>query len=206
MRKMYLSILLASLFLCGSMITIIQDTSEAENRIEFKLESQFKLEEPKVKLNISNQEIKQIKLAKEIEIERQRKSDEEIRLANERQRAMDEQKKIEQLGKRVKFHITYYCNLDNSLQGGLNDKKGIPLTNYNYPVIALPSDVKYGSKATFDESINGSNEYTNVDTGGAIVWLNDEHTECKADVFIANVSESWIMRNTENRIVYGYIK
>lgn len=109
------------------------------------------------------------------------------------------------LKKRVKFHITYYTNKNNRLQGGKYDKKSNLLTSHNYPVLALPKDVPYGTKVEFDEEVSGSKEYINVDTGGAIKWLNSDKTECKVDIFIPNVSERWLMNNADNKIVYGWI-
>lgn len=107
--------------------------------------------------------------------------------------------------KRVKFHVTYYTNKNNRLQGGQLDKKSKPLISHNYPVLALPKDVPYGVRVVFEEEVNGSREYINVDTGGAIKWLNKEKTECKVDIFIPNVSEKWLMNNADNKIVDGWI-
>lgn len=106
---------------------------------------------------------------------------------------------------RIKFHVTYYTNKNNRLQGGQLDKKSKPLTSHNFPVLALPKDVPYGVKVLFEEEVNGSREYINVDTGGAIKWLNKEKTECKVDIFIPNVSEKWLMNNADNKIVDGWI-
>lgn len=108
-------------------------------------------------------------------------------------------------GRYVKFHVTYYTNINNRLQGGQYDKFGKRLTSHPYPVVALPSDIKYGAKVIFDEPINGTTEYINVDSGGAIRWLNSSKTECKVDIFVPNVTESWIIRNLKNQTVYGYI-
>lgn len=105
--------------------------------------------------------------------------------------------------RRVVFHITYYTNASNSLEGGHRDKKGKILEDYDYPILALPRDVAYGSKIVFDEAVLGEYEYINVDTGGAIQWIGEN--ECKADIFIPNVSNDWLIRNTKNRIVEGYI-
>ena len=115
-----------------------------------------------------------------------------------------ELKRIEDNKRRkVIFHITYYTNANNSLEGGHKDKKGKILEDYDYPIMALPSDVPYGSKVVFNEAILGEYEYINVDTGGAIQWIGEN--ECKADIFIPNVSNSWLIKNTKNRIVEGYI-
>lgn len=115
-----------------------------------------------------------------------------------------ELKRIEDSKRRkVTFHITYYTNADNALEGGQKDKKGKMLESHNYPIMALPSDVAYGSKVVFNEPVLGEYEYLNVDTGGAIRWINKN--ECKADIFIPNVSNDWLIRNTENRTVEGYI-
>ena len=76
---------------------------------------------------------------------------------------------------RVKIEYTYYYADDTLLQGGFNDKQGKLLKSHNYPIVALPSYVGYGSELVLDESIpytldkNYSNRFINVDTGGAIV-------------------------------------
>lgn len=107
--------------------------------------------------------------------------------------------------RRVEFYITYYSNINDSLNGGHNDKKGKKLISHDMPVVALPKDVPYGSMVVFDEKVNGSEYYLNVDTGGMIKWLNSEKTKCKADIFIPNVSERYIIKNYENKVVYGWL-
>lgn len=94
--------------------------------------------------------------------------------------------------KQLRVFVTYYTNIDDELQGGQNDRRGVPLVNH-YKPIAMPADVPYGSILDID----GLGEHTVVDTGGAIVWLND--TTCKVDMFIPNVSVDWIINNTENK-------
>jgi 3D (Asp-Asp-Asp) domain-containing protein len=170
--------------------------------IEFKMETKFNAND-KIKIktikDLEN-EAQQIKLKrdeqKRIELENLKRQQEEIKHKEQEERM--------RLGRRIKFHITYYCDEDSSLEGGKHDKKGKDLNNHEYPVLALPKDVSYGAKVVFDESINGSNEYINVDTGGAITWLGSD--ECKADVFIGGVSPSWIERNMQNKVVYGWLK
>lgn len=96
--------------------------------------------------------------------------------------------------KDITVYITYYTNIDDELQGGHNDRKGVPLIAHSENVIAMPSNVPYGSYL----DIEGMGEYKVVDTGGAIVWLDDN--TCKVDVFIPDVSYEWIYTNTENEV------
>lgn len=101
--------------------------------------------------------------------------------------------------KEVLCHVTYYTNINDSLQGGNKDKKGNNLVSHDESIIALPRDVPYGSYLIFDEPVLGETIYKNVDTGGAIVWLNDY--EMKVDVFVPNVSLEWIINNLHNKTV-----
>jgi 3D (Asp-Asp-Asp) domain-containing protein len=163
------------------------------NALEFKMESKFNPNDKIKDIKKMEDEAKQIKALRE--------EQEKIQLDNLKKQQEEERRR---LGRRIKFHITYYCDENSRLQGGKRDKKGTNLNNHDYPVLALPKDVKYGAKVTFDESINGSNEYINVDTGNAIVWTGVD--ECKADVFISGVSPRWIERNMKNKIVYGWLR
>ena len=116
---------------------------------------------------------------------------------------LQEQKKIEELNKhrrRVLFHITYYTNSQE--EGGIKDKKGKLLENHEYPIIAMPSDVPYGSRVEFDETINGSNEFISVDSGNAIQWINDN--ECVVDVFVPNASQSYLNKLGRDKC-YGWL-
>ena len=101
--------------------------------------------------------------------------------------------------KEVLCHVTYYTNINDSLQGGNKDKKGNNLVSHDESIIALPRDVPYGSYLIFDEPVLGKTIYKNVDTGGAIVWLNDY--EMKVDVFVPNVTLEWIINNLHNKTV-----
>lgn len=94
--------------------------------------------------------------------------------------------------KDIKVKVTYYTNINDTLQGGLNDRRGVPLVSHGMPIVAMPSDVPYGSYLNID----GVGTFKVVDTGGAIKWIDDE--TCKVDVFIPNVSYDWIINNTEN--------
>lgn len=101
----------------------------------------------------------------------------------------------EKVGKKYKdinVHITYYTNIDDALQGGHNDRKGVPLVSHNEPIVAMPADVPYGSYLEID----GVDTYKVVDTGGAIQWTDSK--TCNVDVFIPNVSYDWIIQNTDN--------
>lgn len=83
---------------------------------------------------------------------------------------------------KVNCKVTFYYADSTTLQGGYNDKKGIPLNSHSEPIVALPSDVTYGSYIEFDKEIRGSTLFKNVDTGGAIKWLNDN--TIVVDVFV----------------------
>ena len=116
---------------------------------------------------------------------------------------LQEQKKIEELNKhrrRVLFHITYYTN--SYEEGGVRDKKGKLLENHEYPIIAMPSDVPYGSRVEFDKTINGSNEFISVDSGNTIQWINDD--ECVVDVFVPNVSQNYLNQLGRDKS-YGWL-
>lgn len=114
-----------------------------------------------------------------------------------------EEEKVRELNKhrrRILFHITYYTN--SYEEGGVRDKKGKLLENHEYPIIALPSDVPYGSRVEFDKTINGNNEFISVDSGNAIQWINDN--ECVVDVFVPNVSQSYLNQLGRDKC-YGYL-
>lgn len=143
-----------------------------------------------------------------------KKEQEEIKRKAELERLeklkIEEENNRRQNSKEVTCLITYYYADTNTLQGGLNDKRGIPLDNYNQPVCALPSNIPYGSRLILDEpivydtSLNTSTEFTNVDTGGAITWINDN--TCKVDIFVSGCSDlSWIESNLQNKTVKGRI-
>lgn len=93
--------------------------------------------------------------------------------------------------KDIVVDITYYTNYDDEMQGGQNDRTGVPLKSHEGNVIAMPSDIPYGSYI----NIEGMGEFKVVDTGGAILWL-DENT-CKVDVFVPDVEVDWLICNTE---------
>lgn len=116
---------------------------------------------------------------------------------------LQEQKKIEELNKhrrRVLFHITYYTNSQE--EGGIKDKKGRLLINHNYPIVALPKDVPYGSRVEFDREVLGSTEFVSVDSGNVIKWINDN--ECVVDVFVPYASQSYLNKLGRHKM-YGYI-
>lgn len=140
---------------------------------------------------------RQMEIRKEIErqeqerlrLEEERKRQEEL----ERQRIEEEKSRlVNKLGYepskvvKVNCKVTFYYADSTSLQGGYNDKKGIPLKSHNEPIVALPSDVTYGSYIEFDKSIRGNTLFKNVDTGGAIKWL-DSNT-IVVDVFVPEAS------------------
>ena len=87
---------------------------------------------------------------------------------------------------KVNCVVTFYYADCTILQGGYNDKKGVPLHSHSEPIVALPSDVTYGSYIEFDKEIRGNTMFKNVDTGGAIKWLNDN--TIVVDVFVPEAS------------------
>lgn len=114
---------------------------------------------------------------------------------------------------RVKIEYTYYYADDTVLQGGHNDKIGKSLKSHNYPIVALPSYVSYGSELVLDESVpytlekNYSNRFINVDTGGAIKDKGyDENgiRVIRCDIFVPDAySVSSITSTLSNGTVYG---
>ncbi len=152
------------------------------------------------------------------EIERQKKIAEQKRKEEEqreRQRIAEQKKKEQALNinrgsytkvREITVDVTYYFAEDSALQGGHNDKKGKPLAGHGMAVCALPSDVPYGSMLVLDEPVvvdtgfNKSNKLKNVDTGGAITWLNPSKTKAKVDVFVKGCySLDWIINNLQNK-------
>lgn len=114
---------------------------------------------------------------------------------------------------RVKIEYTYYYADDTVLQGGHNDKLGKSLKSHNYPIVALPSYVSYGSELVLDESVpytlqkNYSSRFINVDTGGAIKDKGyDENgvRVLRCDIFVPDAySVSSITSTLSNGTVYG---
>ena len=154
----------------------------------------------KLKLYLLNEYMKQIinRYNEYIKEQERIRQEEEERLAKENElinRGMSDFS----YSKEVLCHVTYYTNINNSLQGGNKDKKGNNLVLHDESVIALPKDVPYGSYLIFDEPVLGETIYKNVDTGGAIVWLNDY--EMKVDIFVPNVTLEWIINNLHNKTV-----
>ena len=174
------------------------------NKLTKELDNMKKAEEEAEKHYLLNMYMEQI-------INRYKAQLEQERIENERIRQEEEQKLAKEnelvnrgindfsYSKEVLCHITYYTNINDNLQGGHKDKKGNHLTSHGEPIIALPSDIPYGSYIIFDEPILGETIYKNVDTGGAIVLLNDY--EMKVDVFVPNVSLEWIVNNLHNKTV-----
>ena len=114
-----------------------------------------------------------------------------------------DEERIKELNKhrrRILFHITYYTN--SYEEGGIRDTKGKLLENHKYPIIAMPSDVPYGSRVEFDKTINGSNEFISVDSGNAIQWINDN--ECVVDVFVPNASQNYLNKLGRDKC-YGWL-
>lgn len=116
------------------------------------------------------------------------RAEEEARIAREQEAQQAYQNLVNQLGYepskvvQVNCKITFYYADDNTLQGGYYDKEGVLLKSHEVPVVALPSDVSYGSWIVFDEPVRNNSWYMNVDTGGAIKWLDDN--TIVVDVFV----------------------
>lgn len=91
--------------------------------------------------------------------------------------------------RKIDVRISFYTNEDNELEGGQYDKIGNLLTEHDYPIIAMPSDVPYGSILV----IKGI-PFTVVDTGGAMEWTGQD--KCNIDVFIPNKTSGWLNKNT----------
>lgn len=116
---------------------------------------------------------------------------------------------------RVKIEYTYYYADNTILQGGHNDKMGKSLKSHNYPIVALPSYVSYGSELVLDESVpytlnkNYSNRFINVDTGGAITdkgYDSNGVRILRCDIFVPDAySVSSITSTLSNGTVYGTI-
>lgn len=145
----------------------------------------------------------QARLAKE---ERERKEQERLRLIEEER--LRKERAWKESGfthfKEVTCKITYYYADNNSLQGGYNDKKGVPLLSHTEPVCAMPKDVPYGSYLILDETVMGSVKWKNVDTGGAIKWLNED--TLVVDIFVPQAtSYQWLINNTQNKTIKGKI-
>lgn len=92
-------------------------------------------------------------------------------------------------GRKLKVHCSFYTDADNSLEGGKLDIKGKKLSDFDYPVVAMPKDIPYGSII----EIKGV-PYTVVDTGDAITWVGDD--ECNVDIFIPGKSSEWLEKYT----------
>lgn len=156
-----------------------------------------------------NTKLKEIERQKQIEFElkqeRLRQEElERIRIEEERQTLINKLGYEPSKVKEVTCKITFYYADNNSLQGGYNDKKGIPLRSHSEPIVALPSDISYGSYIEFDEAIRGYTMYKNVDTGGAIKWLSDD--TLIVDVFVPEATTyEWLINNVENTTVTGRI-
>lgn len=178
----------------------VQCVSEVDSVIKrdyrnFYNEYLFKYEEVQIQKEIQRQ-IEEEKLRQE-ELER-------IRIEEERQNLINKLGYEPSTVKEVTCKITFYYADNNSLQGGHNDKKGIPLRSHSEPIVALPSDISYGSYIEFDEAIRGYTMYKNVDTGGAIKWLSDD--TLVADVFVPEAtSYEWLINNVENTTITGRI-
>ena len=183
MKKLMLTVLFSS----GIVIPFAESTltnSQARQLIdvdcvEFKNyrnlvdEREVKLKELEIQRQLEF-EAEQERLRQE-ELERQRIEEEKNKLINKL--GYEPSKTVE-----VNCKVTFYYADSNKLQGGFNDKKGVPLKSHNEPIVALPSDVPYGSYIEFDTAIRGYTRYKCIDTVRAIKWL-DSNT-IVVDVFV----------------------
>lgn len=203
MSKRIVSVLCCLPLLMAGIIDKPLDKSNLHNKFKLNIQdNQYPLEDNKFKkIKEESEQLKKQQMLKELGEGLKQQNEEKLR----------EQKKQEEISSRglsgevreVECHITYYTNINNSLQGGYYDKKGILLTNHQEPICALPSNIPYGSYLILDENINGVNKFKNVDTGNAITYLNDN--TIKVDIFIPNVSEEWIINHLKNKIIKGKI-
>ena len=162
--------------------TAVQTTEEVDSVIKrdcrnFYDEYLSKYEEVQIQKEIQKQ-LEEERLRQE-ELERQRIEEEKGKLIN---KLGYEPSKIV----KVNCVVTFYYADCTILQGGYNDKKGVPLSSHDEPIVALPSDVTYGSYIEFDKEIRGYTRYKCVDAGGAIRWLDDN--TIVVDVFVPEAS------------------
>lgn len=200
-------------FSCSSVSKLRYETSQERrieaietdiNKLTKELDNMKKAEEEAEKHYLLNMYMEQIINRYNAQLEEERIENERIR-QEEEQRLAKENELVNRgindfsYSKEVLCHVTYYTNINDNLQGGHKDKKGNHLTSHEEPVIALPSNIPYGSYIVFDEPVLGETIYKNVDTGGAIVWLNN--CEMNVDIFVPNVSLEWIITNLHNKTV-----
>lgn len=173
-------------------------------KIDIKIESKNEIFEKMVKEAKDKLEREEQEKRRQLEIQKKLE-----RQKIERQKIEEQKKKYGNNFKQVQevlVDITYYFAEDSALQGGHNDRKGRPLAGHGTAVCALPSDVPYGSLLVLDEPVvvdtnfSKSNKLKNVDTGGAITWLNSNKTHMKVDVFVKGCySLDWIINNLKNK-------
>ena len=126
--------------------------------------------------------------------------DKMIRETNDNRIKQEEQNKINMLNEIGKGLVE--INKKKQEEGGVRDKKGKLLTNHNYPIVALPKDIPYGSRIEFDSEVLGSTEFLSVDSGNAIKWIDEN--ECVVDVFVPYASQSYLNKLGRHKM-YGYI-
>ena len=85
--------------------------------------------------------------------------------------------------------VTFYSDEENELEGGIYDRRGNILADYEFPVCAMPKDVPFNSKIEILDTV-----FTVVDTGGAIKWLGEN--KCKVDIFIPGKTTEWLNEHT----------
>lgn len=188
MKKLMLTLFFSSVIIIP-FVEAAKTDSVARQLIDVDL-YEFKNYRNEMNEKVQAYEKYKIEEQKRIEAEQERLRQEEL----ERQRIEEEEKNklINKLGYepskivKVNCKVTFYYADSTTLQGGYNDKKGIPLSSHSEPIVALPSDVTYGSYIEFDEEIRGNTLFKNVDSGGAIKWLDDN--TIIVDVFVPEAS------------------
>lgn len=212
MKKALIGILLGTLLHCGvanaSTIPIV-DTSNIRFRGELIHNKEMDIKVHTIR-DVTEQDYKSWKeqKRKEEELQRKKKLEQErkIKLQEELENKIGKYKR----SKRVNLYVTYYYAANNSLQGGVVDKKGKTLDSHSQPICALPLDVNYGDYLILDKPVvyntnfNKATTFKNVDTGGAIKWI--DNNTCKVDIYVNGCSSlKWIENNLKNKTMMGTI-
>lgn len=152
----------------------------------------IKIEEEELRLKKAEEELRLKNIAEEKARQEKIRKEKQETLRASRGMSEDDYKP-----QRVKFIVTYYSDAEGLIGGGPKDRRGNPLRNGH---VALPKNVAYGSKVIFDNYPD--NIYTNVDTGGRIVWINSN--TCHIDVFKKGYSSAELNKLGKH-IEWGYI-
>lgn len=203
----WLLVLLMGITIISQKEVTIKDENKNKNTIEYlnPIEAEKAKKEKEQTKTVAIDTNKTIDIPKkEVKKETKKEENPKVKTTNEQKKTSLDRGGNGQ-GRRVEFHITYYTNANTKLEGGQYDKKGKKLTSHGVPIVALPKDVPYGAKVVLDSSVNGATTFKNVDTGGSIVWLNSSKTKCKMDVFVPDVTSSYIEKHYQNKVVSGWL-